>query len=160
MKLSENIVLPNRFDLFDARIPAHIWERVHAEPNSGCWLWTGAATTRGYGTLWDVPIAGKRRSLQAHRYVYSMLAGPIPDGTEIDHLCRTHCCVNPAHLDPVPHAVNCRRGNVGINSRSKTHCPHGHPYNDENTYVVPSTGERVCRTCKRRRAALPQEGTS
>jgi hypothetical protein len=31
----------------------------------------------------------------------------------------------------------------------KTHCPKNHPYDADNTYVTPSSGKRVCRTCKR-----------
>jgi len=137
---------PPRF--FDPRIPDRIWARIMPEPMSGCWLWVGASSERGYGALWDVAIASKRRAVIAHRYVYTTLVGPA-EGLDIDHLCRTHACVNPAHLEAVPHQVNCQRGNVGWNSRAKVCCPSGHPYDETNTYVVPSTGERTCRTCRK-----------
>jgi hypothetical protein len=49
----------------------------------------------------------------AHRAVYEILVGDVADGLDMDHLCRTPACVNPAHLEPVTHAVNMRRGKVG-----------------------------------------------
>lgn len=69
-----------------------------------CWLWTGAPTNQGYGHL-------KIRGLwvKAHRLAYEMLVGPVPDGLELDHLCRVRLCVRPSHLEPVTHAENVAR---------------------------------------------------
>lgn len=36
--------------------------------------------------------------------------GPVPEGMELDHLCRNRWCINPDHLEPVTHAENVRRG--------------------------------------------------
>lgn len=120
---------------------------ISPEPNSGCWLWLGAPVSHGYGQV-------KRGNVRvgAHIAVYEEVRGPVPEGLELDHLCRVSCCVNPDHLDPVTHQENCRRGLVGQNMRSKTHCPQGHPYFGDNLYL--HKGRRHCWTCitKRKRA--------
>ena len=83
------------------------WDRfcakVSPEPNTGCWLWTGA-TVRGYGQFWQ----GDRKIL-AHRFAYVNLVGLVPIGKELDHLCRVRCCCNPAHLEPVTRRENMLR---------------------------------------------------
>lgn len=70
----------------------------------GCWIWVGAYYPRGYGQFYD----GKGGS-SAHRWSYKQFKGEIPEGLELDHLCRTPCCVNPDHLEPVTHLENMRR---------------------------------------------------
>lgn len=75
------------------------------EPTSGCWLWSGALTTRGYGQAWH---AGRQH--QAHRLTYAKKHGAIDPSVDLDHLCRNRACVNPDHLEPVPHVVNVQRG--------------------------------------------------
>lgn len=79
--------------------------RIQTGP--GCWLWTGALTIDGYGSVYFSP---EKKGLMAHRVVYELLRGPIPDGLQIDHLCRNTRCVNPDHLEPVTQRVNVRRG--------------------------------------------------
>lgn len=118
------------------------------EPNSGCWLWTSALNRKGYGKFDD-----ETRNLLAHRFSYEMHRGPIPAGLEIDHKCRVRCCVNPDHLEPVTHEENVRRGGCVAAltkhravQRAKTHCPHGHEYDEANTYLTRS-GTRGCRRC-------------
>lgn len=69
----------------------------------GCWPWHAATFSNGYGEIWD-PVAGKNRL--AHRRVYELLVGPIPEGLQLDHLCRTKACVNPAHLELVTSREN------------------------------------------------------
>lgn len=71
-----------------------------------CWVWHGSTTLEGYGMFYAGP--GQRRP--AHRAVYELLEGPIPDGLEPDHLCRNRACVNPAHIELVTHSENVRRG--------------------------------------------------
>ena len=122
-----------------------------------CWHWTGRITTFGYGEVTKGSrINGTNRTYRAHRLAYETLVGPIPDGMELDHLCKNRRCVNPSHLEPVSHAENHRRANCsrnGAHERTKTHCPQGHPYMGENLYISQTrrgTPARRCRTCQRR----------
>ena len=112
-----------------------------------CWVWTARVHGAGYAYL---SVGGKK--VRVHRLTYELLVGPIPDGLELDHLCRVRHCVNPAHLEPVTHAVNMDRGEIRERQheamRAITHCPRGHAYDEANTYVNPR-GERNCRACAR-----------
>jgi hypothetical protein len=124
------------------------WEKVEKTPT--CWNWTASTQRDGYGVF--ETRGTQHRSRHTHRIVYELLVGPIPDGMELDHLCRNRACCNPAHLEPVPHGENCVRGVGfgGINAR-KTHCASGHPYDGDNLYIHPD-GSRRCRACDRERA--------
>jgi hypothetical protein len=115
--------------------------------SSACWEWNGSRHGKGYG---HVSVAGRIR--KAHRVVYELLVGPIPDGLQLDHLCRNRCCVNPDHLEPVTARTNIRRGeaNAAINAR-KTHCDYGHPFAGENLRLD-ARGNRQCWICERSRA--------
>lgn len=70
-----------------------------------CWLWGGTVGSKGYGRL--TPHRGL--NLLAHRWAYEHMVAEIPDGLQIDHLCRVRHCVNPYHLEPVTRAENLRR---------------------------------------------------
>lgn len=116
-------------------------------PGDGCWEWAGAHNRDGYGTAYTTPTGAKPQG--AHRVVYELLVGPIPEGLTIDHLCRNRGCVNPAHLEPVPKHENILRGEgVAARNAAKTHCPQGHAYTAENTRIT-RVGSRRCRTCHR-----------
>lgn len=84
-------------------IEERFWAKVDKTP--GCWLWLGTKDEWGYGRFWD----GTRPGL-AHRFSYTLAGGVIPPKYVIDHLCRTASCVNPKHLDAVPHRENISRG--------------------------------------------------
>jgi hypothetical protein len=112
----------------------------------GCWQWLGARGGSGsaYGVFGK---GGRGNSGYAHRWSYEHFVGPIPDGYDIDHLCRNPTCVNPAHLEAVPHRENLRRGDTfAAANAAKTHCKHGHEFTEENTYIT-SSGSRSCRRC-------------
>ena len=70
-----------------------------------CWVWKRSRQSNGYGHL-----TVDNQQVLAHRFVYEQNIGTIPEGMELDHLCRNPPCVNPDHLEPVSHAENCRRG--------------------------------------------------
>lgn len=121
------------------------------EVSGECWIWTGGANDKDYPY---VKIGGRMR--RAHRVSYTIFVEPIPDGLEIDHVCKTRRCINPAHLEPVTQLVNLQRGDslnhthlMAQSRRAKTHCPHGHPYSVENTRIT-KRGHRLCRECGRR----------
>jgi len=147
----------------DAPAMERFCSRVDPIPCGGCWMWTGWMQSSGYGCI---SVEGK--TWLAHRWSYTQFVGPIPDGLQIDHLCRNRLCVNPMHLEAVTPAENTRRG-VGpalaavrlaafnkANPRPKTHCPQGHPYAGANLRRG-SKGEKCCRICTNERARRYRE---
>lgn len=128
-------------------LPDRFVKHTYFEPNTGHWLWT-ASLIRGYGQF-----RVNHRPAYAHRYAYEHLVGPVPEGLELDHLCRVRRCVNPDHLQPVTHRQNVLRGDSPTADNAvKTHCPTGHPYDEANTYRR-DDGHRKCRACNRRMSA-------
>ena len=111
-----------------------------------CWMWTGKKGQRGHGQFKYQDEAGNWRDAQATRWLWKKERGPLADTLVLDHLCENPPCVRLDHLNPTSLTANTMRGKSphAANAR-KTHCPEGHEYNAENTYLV--YGERHCRIC-------------
>jgi hypothetical protein len=69
-----------------------------------CWISTQRPNYWGYCVEYH---DGQR--MMAHRWHYRQIIGPIPEGLQLDHLCRVRSCVNPDHLEPVTPKENTRR---------------------------------------------------
>ena len=125
--------------------------------DSGCWLWSRYVRGDGYAVI-TVRLDGKTQAMYVHRLAYEAAHGAIPEGSQLDHLCRVRHCINPDHLEAVAPVENYRRGmGPTANNARKTHCKHGHEFTPANTHNRPSGG-RTCRECarvklRRRRAA-------
>lgn len=117
----------------------------HLRLGNGCWEWAGVIDSGGYGR-----VSHLNQQIGAHRAVYEMVNGSIPDGLEIDHLCHNPPCVRPDHLEAVTHAENIRRSAI---YKQQTHCTKGHPLCGDN--LAPATKGRFrCRICKNERGNL------
>lgn len=114
-------------------IPAH-------RPELGpCWVYNGNSDKNGYGHF---KVDGKE--VMAHRFAF-LLEDVIPDGLELDHLCRNTSCVRKSHLEPVTHLANMQRAYP-----PRARCPRGHEYSEANTFYT-KTGRQRCKACARQR---------
>lgn len=111
---------------------------------------------QAYGMFWGdpAPYAPKRHSgIGAHRLLWLIVNGPIPDGHHLHHMCHVRLCVRPDHLTPL----------TAIDHQAVHHveekCSKGHAYTPENTYVR-NNGKRQCRACKADRQRARYAGMS
>lgn len=137
------------------------WAKVEA--TGFCWNWIANQDRQGYGHFnCGAPV----KKYLAHRVTYTELLGPIPEGMELDHLCRNTSCVNPDHLEPVTRTENQKRipfrASDGrqppwvVSGKNVTgYCKHGHEYTEANTYYY-KDGRTDCRTCKASRVRKPR----
>ena len=118
------------------------------EPMTGCWLWTAGLDAHGYARI-HVRTDSGWRPLKASRVAWLLYRGPIPYGLQVNHRCDTPACVNPDHLWLGTQRDNLRDMCAKKRDRNsrKTHCPRGHEFTPENTYIFPSSGSRGCRIC-------------
>ena len=118
-------------------------ERVEHLEN-GCWRWTGFIDDGGYGSM----SAGPSK-VRVHRIAWELFRGIAFDGLLIDHRCRNRWCANPFHLRLVTPRVNTLENNDCPSAKNarKTHCKHGHPFDEANTYIRKDGMGRMCRRC-------------
>lgn len=112
--------------------------------SNGCWIWDGALTSSGYGHIG----IGNGRMRPAHVVTYEHFRGPVPEGLELDHLCRVRRCFNPWHLEAVTHAENVRRGAATIHEKTGR-CRKGHDLSIHGYVRNDRNGRMNCRECRR-----------
>lgn len=113
------------------------------------WLWAGSCNKKGYGRFWF-----HGGSKEAHRVAYRLLVEEIPEGLEIDHLCRIRNCVNPAHLQPVTPEVNYRRGRGVLGPGQFERCRSGRHLMSETRVFRGKNRLPRCRVCELERTAI------
>jgi len=121
-----------------------------------CREYQGRRHEWGYGMVSRrLPGATRNRDVTLHRWMWVLVNGPIPEGMHVCHRCDNPPCFRLDHLFLGTNAENTadskakgRRSNQHV---GRTHCKRGHEFTPENTYVIPGTGSRVCRTCQRER---------
>lgn len=130
-------------DYGDSRVPERVWDKLHPEPNTGCWLWSGTLTS-GYGhTYRDGGLC------LVHRWLLEVATGVV--GEKARHQCRQPPCANPDHLlwgSNSDNQLDSVRDGTHVWA-SKTHCPRGHAYTENNIYWRERPRRRTCSTCKR-----------
>lgn len=111
---------------------------------SECWVWSGARNDAGYGQIWK-----DGRVLYAHRVIYSAVIGEIPEGLQIDHLCRNRACVRPDHMEMVTPRENTLRGQAPSAQAARlVNCVKGH-----DAWRATPSGKRECTVCAKARHA-------
>lgn len=115
---------------------------------NGCWLFQGAKTSFGHGQLY---FDGKLWLV--HRLIIRLTKPEeFKENLQTNHHCDTPACFNPEHLYQGTQFMNnldcIERGRRKSQNSTKTHCPAGHEYSIENTYITPRTKQRQCRICK------------
>jgi hypothetical protein len=121
------------------------------EPNTGCWIWLGSRSGDGYGRVRIGSRKDGTRQLDGvHRIGWMLHRSGVPDGKELDHICRVRACWNPDHLKVVTHQQNMQASPFRVPKHRV--CKRGHPFTPENTGIDRVTGRHRCRRCAAMRA--------
>ena len=124
--------------------------RLVLDDETGCHRWTGTHQSAGYGR---VTLNGEPYSV--HRLAHELFVGPIPEGMDLDHLCRVRDCARPDHLEPVTRSENIRRGAGAGGVLAPPYvmpetCRAGHALVGDNLGPPGTDGSHWrCRTCDR-----------
>jgi len=149
--ISSIMALYGIVDEFPDWLPLALAKKIKKVPcnlpniEGDCWEWQASLRKGGYGqATWN------KQPVTVHVLLYTLAGREIPEGYELDHLCRYRRCCNPDHVEPVTRQINVLRGMspCAINAR-KTHCPKGHPLTTSNN----SAGRygRKCKICHNER---------
>ncbi len=114
-----------------------------------CWEWLGCIPKSGYAQVFFQHPLIKRtpETYLAHKMMYELFVGIVPDGHKVAHLCSTRYCVNPSHLICDTSAnLNKTADNAAARNARKTHCNQGHPLSGDNLVTV-NRNTRRCRIC-------------
>lgn len=132
-------------------VVSRLLQRRKIDEESGCWIYLGYADPAGYAR-----VGYQGKSKRVHQVSFWHFKGEVPEGYEIDHLCRNKRCFNPEHLEAVTKRTNMLRGIVwevsGKYNQAKTHCVRGHPYAGDNLVEriqMGVLGPRVSRHCRK-----------
>lgn len=110
--LSRQKIWPPRSGGYPHPVAPRLFSKLVIDQSTGCLLWTGACNDQGYGHL---HVGGRTgRQVYVHRLMYELFVDSVPDGLEIDHLCKVPRCASPAHLEAVTHRENILRGESPI----------------------------------------------
>lgn len=129
-------------------VDERFWAKVITDTAAAeCWEWQGAKDKKGYGRFRVSPDVGTKL---AHHVSLWLTNGDWPEGV-VMHTCDNSSCVRPDHLVPNSTIADNNRDMIikgRGNNQQKTHCPQGHPYDNENT-LINDRGHRRCLECKR-----------